>query len=145
MDWSLSNILSVIGIIASVANILVVIYIYTKWATQKQREVIANDAGILIQEVSSLGNDILENLSKNSIDSYFISQISKRKKSINDSLGMIKTIDKNLPYKFYIDSTENLINAFWENPELSDESVLHRFWIAEYDLILYLKKLKLFA
>lgn len=145
MNWDLSNTLSVIGIIASVANILVVMYIYTKWTTQKQREVIANDAGILIQEISSLGEDVIENLSGKSIDNSFINQISKQKKSIHDSLEMIKTIDENLPYEYYINSIEVMVNALWENPELSDESVLHRFWIAEYDLILYLKRLRLFA
>lgn len=144
-NWDLGNILSLIGIIASVANILVVIYIYTKWTTQKQREVIANDAGILIKEITSLGEDVISNLSRKSIDGHFINQVSKRKKSIHDSLGMIKTIDENLPYEYYIISIENIVNALLENPELSDESVLHRFWIAEYELTLYLKRLRLFA
>lgn len=145
MNWDLSNTLSVIGIIASVANILVVIYIYTKWTTQKQREVIANDAGILIQEIASLGEDILDNFNRKSIDNSFINQVSKRKKSMRDSLGMIKTIDQNLPYELYISSIENIVNALRENPEISDDSVLHRFWIAEYELTFYLKRLRLFA
>lgn len=145
MNWDLSNTLSVIGIIASVANILVVIYIYKKWTTQKQREVIANDAGILIQEISSLGDDIIDNLDRKSINKSFINQVHKRKRSILDSLGMIKTIDENLSYEHYIKSIENMVNAFKENPELSDESALHRLWMAEDELIFYLKRLRLFA
>lgn len=145
MNWDLSNILSTIGIVASIVNTFVVIYIYTKWTTQKQREVIANDAGILIKEIESLGNDILDSCDKDSIDDFFIRQISKRKESINDSLGMIKAIDKNLGYENYVISIEDIINEFRENSKLIDESVIHRFWIAEYDLNLYLKKLRLFA
>lgn len=145
MNWNLSNILSVIGIIASITNLLVVIYIYKKWTTQKQREVIANDAGILIKEIESLGNDVIDNCDKNAIDASFIRQIYKQKESINDSLRMIKTIDKNLAYDNYIDSIENIVNEFRENQKLLDENLLHRFWIAEYDLTLYLKKLRLFA
>lgn len=145
MNWDLSNALSIIGIIISAMNIFVVVYIYTKWTTQKQREVIANDAAILIQEIASLGNDIIDNLDRDSINASFINQIYKRKKSINDSLGMIKTIDKNLVYEEYINSMEDLIKEFWENSELLDESFLHRFWVAEYDLTFYLKRLRLFA
>lgn len=145
MNWDLSNILSFIGIIASIANIIVVIYIYRKWGTQKQREVIANDAGILMKEIESLGNDILDSCDKDSIDKFFIRQISKRKESINDSLKMIKAIDKNLAYDNYIKSIEDLINELQNNSKLIDESVIHRFWLAEFDLNSYLKKLRLFA
>jgi len=145
MSWDLSNILSFIGIIASIANICVVIYIYKKWTFQKQREVIANDAGILIKEIESLGNDILDSCDKDSIDDLFIRQIDKQKKSINDSLGMIRAIDKNLVYEYYVKSVEDIINEFRKNPKLIDESVIHRFWMAESNLSSYLKKLRLFA
>lgn len=117
MGWDLSNILSAIGILASAINTIIVIYIYTKWTTQKQKEVIANDANILLEEIDSLRKKIVNAHKENTVDTSFISYIEQKKYSIGHSLRIIKNVDKNLVYEHYIDALSVLITALQVNPE----------------------------
>lgn len=145
MNWDLSNTLSVIGIIASVANILVVIYIYTKWTTQKQKEVIAHDAGILIKEMASFRNNIIDNHFKNLINDSFISSITIRKYAMTGSLGAINAVDGSLVYKEYLDSIDNIICSLRENPENLSGDILMPLWRTEADMVGQLTRIRFFG
>ena len=145
MNWDLSNTLSVIGIITSVANILVVIFIYTKWTTQKQKEVIAHDAGILIKEMESFRNDIIDNHHKNLINDSFISSITIRKYAITGTLGAINAVDGSLVYQEYLDSIDNIIYSLRENPKNLNEDILVPLWRTEADMVGKLTRIRFFG
>ncbi len=59
MCWDLSNTLSTIGILASAASIYVACYIYNGWTKQKQKELAANCAEILIEKIETLRQGII--------------------------------------------------------------------------------------
>lgn len=145
MGWDLGNILSAIGILASVINTLVVIYIYTKWTTQKRKEVVANDASILLKEIDSFRQDILKAHKKGKVDTTFISYMAQKKSSIGYALAMIRATNKGLVYKHYTDSLSVLIAALEVDPEsISKTATIDDVVIYSYDLYFKLERLRLY-
>lgn len=145
MDWDLSNVLSAVGITASIINILVVMYIYNKWTAQKQREVIANDAGMLMEEIKSLEQEIYKAHNGSLVDANFIAYLGQKRDSIEDGLKMIHDIDKNLVYEPYIDSLTELIRTWQKSKPAVSAAPLIVIFLTALELNHRLRKLKLFA
>lgn len=145
MCWDLSNTLSAVGIFASMASIVVALYIYHGWTTQKQKEVVANDAGITMGEVESLRQSIRKAYDKGTVDDSFIIYLKEKRDEIEFTLSMIKEINEKFEYGHYTNSLSVLITTLEVNPNsISEKSTV-------YDVFLYtifigheLRKLRLY-
>lgn len=145
ISWDLSNTLSAVGILVSLLNMFVVIFIYLRWNSQKQKEVIAHEAGILVKEMESLRNDIISNYFKHLINDSFIDGITIRKNAMTVSLGVINAIDGSLVYKEYLDSIDNIICSLRENPKNLGEDILMPLWRTELDITGHLTRIRFFG
>lgn len=145
MSWDLSNILSATGVIASVTNIFVVIYIYTKWNDQKRKEVISDDAKTLIKEIKSFELEIFKAVQESPIDHLFIAYIEQKKDSMENDLKIIYVINKNLIYEPYINSITELIRKFQDDPLAIDSlPSMRTFFMTRIELTRNLNKVRLF-
>lgn len=116
MDCSLSNIFSILGILSSVFSMGVALYIYNGWTNQKQKEVVANDANIALEEVESLRQNIARAHGKGTVDDSFIENMKEKRGEIEFALSMIKEIKNDLEYKSYINALSELIAALQADP-----------------------------
>lgn len=144
-SWDMSNTLSAFGIAVSLLNMFVVIFIYLKWTAQKQKEVIAHDAGILIKEMESFRNDIINSYFKNLINDSFIDGITIRKYAMTGTLGAINAVDGSLVYQEYLDSIDNIICSLRENPKNLSKDILMPLWRTESDMVGHLTRIRFFG
>ena len=142
MCWDLSNTLSAVGILASV---VVALYIYYGWNLQKQKEVVASDAGILLENIESLRKNVIEAHEKGTVDDFFICSMKEKRGEIEFILLMINEINKSLIYEQYINSLSELITTLQADPNsIGEKGTARSFLIRTVDLGNKLRKLRLY-
>lgn len=145
MCWDLSNILSAVGIFASVTSIFVALYIYHGWTTQKQKEVVANDAGIIMEEIESLRQNIRKAYDTGTVNDSFILYLEEKRDEIRSTLSMIKEINENFTYEYYTNSLSVLITTLEVNPNsISEKSTVYDVFLYTLGLGYELRKLRLY-
>lgn len=145
MCWNLGNILSVVGILASVTSIFVALYIYNGWTAQKQKEVVANDAGIIMEEIESLRQKIRKAYDEGTVDNSFILYLKDKHGEIESTLSMIKEINEKFAYEHYTKSLSVLITKLEENPNsISEKRTVYDVLLYTIDLGYQLRKLRLY-
>src|SRR5690606_37388531 len=121
------------------------LYIYCGWTKQKQKEVVASDAKILIDEIESLRQNIIKAHYEGTINESFIDHMKEKKDEIEFVLSMIKEINKDLVYEHYINSLSALITTLKENPNsISEKRTAHDVLLYTIDLGYKLRKLRLY-
>lgn len=145
MCWDLSNTLSAVGILASVTSIFVALYIYQGWTAQKQKEVVANDAGIIMGEITSLRQNIRKAYDEGTVDESFIIYLKEKHSEIGSTLSMIKEINEKFEYGHYTKSLSVLITTLEANPNsISEKRTLYDVLLYTIDLGYQLRKLRLY-
>ena len=145
MDCSLSNIFSILGILSSIFSMGVALYIYNGWTNQKQKEVVANDAGIIMGEIESLRQSIRKAYDEGTVDESFIAHLEEKHNDIKFTLSMIGEVNKNFGYEYYTNSLSLLITTLKKNPNsISKKITLYDVFIYTIMISHELKKLRLY-
>lgn len=138
MCWDLSNILNVLGI-------GVALYIYHGWTNQKQKEVVANYASITLEEIEYLRQNIVKAYYEGTVDDFFIDNMKEKKGAIEFTLSMIKEINENLEYEYYINALSKLITALEADPNsIGERRYTDNVMSHTFDLGYHLRKLILY-
>jgi len=128
MCWDLSNTLSALGIFVSIVSIGVALHIYNGWTKQKQKELAANCAEIIMEKIGSLRQDILKAQDEATVDDPFISNIEIAKGDIEYYQSKLKKLSENinennenlahenLSYEQYINALSKLITVLQTDP-----------------------------
>lgn len=132
MCWDLSNTLSALGIFVSIISIGVALHIYNGWTKQKQKELAANCAEIIMEKIGSLRQDILKAQDKAqdeaAVDDPFISNMEIAKGDIEYYQSKLKKLSENinennenlahenLSYEQYINALSKLITVLQTDP-----------------------------
>ena len=128
MCWDLSNTLSALGIFVSIISIGVALHIYNGWTKQKQKELAANCAEIIMEKIGSLRQDILKAQDEATVDDPFISNIEIAKGDIEYYQSKLKKLSENinennenlahenLSYEQYINALSKLITVLQTDP-----------------------------
>lgn len=132
MCWDLSNTLSALGIFVSIVSIGVALHIYNGWTKQKQKELAANCAEIIMEKIGSLRQDILKAQDKAqdeaAVDDPFISNMEIAKGDIEYYQSKLKKLSENinennenlahenLSYEQYINALSKLITVLQTDP-----------------------------
>ena len=163
MCWDLSNTLSAMGIFVSIVSIGIALHIYNGWTKQKQKELAANCAEILIEKIETLRQGIVEADRKNMadkenvIDSSFIEDMEETKVHIKYYLSKLKKLSenvsennkdlayKNLVYEQYINLLSELILTLKENPKsIGERNKVYLFLSRTNDLFCQLADISLY-
>lgn len=121
-DWDvITNISSLVGATASVMSIILVICIFRKWKSQKQKEVVALEASNTVEKIRALKEDVMAARTGSGINLDFIEDVRQQYESIEYSLELINIIEKELEYETYINSITKLIEKWQWNKEEQDE------------------------
>lgn len=141
---SWSDIASIVGAVVSIISVVVTLNIYRSWSTQKQREVVSNDANVIIKEIRSLKLEIFEAREQLRIDYDFLISLGRKRDLLEHALKTIDVIDKDLEYVPYIASITGLIEKWEVSYPTDDVEVMVNFGKKTNELQEYLIKLKLF-
>lgn len=140
--WDWGTIASLIGATASVISVILVIYIFGKWKGQKQQEVVAIEAGTLIEKIETLQEQVMRATTESGINPNFVYDVMLQMDRIEDSLILISVVAKDLKYEAYIHSILQLSKKWSLNQENQDE--YSNFLEESKILCKSLKPLKLF-
>lgn len=119
-DWE--QFFSVVGTVATVAGCLIAVCIYKKWITQKKYEVIANEAGRIVEEIYILRNEVLKlhTYKANHLEIIALGEkrdfIEEALNTIYAELSKLKSI-KNNRIKAYIASLTDFIRDVQSNSD----------------------------
>lgn len=142
-NWDvIANISSLVGATASVMSVILVICIFRKWKSQKQKEVVALEASHTVEKIRALKEDVMAARTWSGINHDFIEDVRQQYESIQDSLVVINIIEKELEYETYINSITKLIEKWQCNKEEQDEYL--DFCATTNNLCKTLNPLKLF-
>lgn len=119
--WDWGTIASLVGATASVISVILVIYIFGKWKSQKQKEVVAIEAGILIEKIKTLQEQVIAATMESGINPNFVNKVRLQMDLIEDSLILISVVVKDLKYKAYIQSILQLSQKWSLSQENQDE------------------------
>lgn len=139
-DWGI--IASLIGATASVISVISVIYIFTKWRSQKQQEVVAIVAGTLIEEIKTLEEQVTTATMESGINPNFVNNVRLQMDMIEDSLILISVVAEDLKYEAYIHSILHLSKKWSLSQENQNEYLI--FLKETKDLCKSLNPLRLF-
>ncbi len=110
----INTVISVLSLVVSFISLIVMIGIFNTWEAQKRKEVVANDANLLINKIISLREKI------HYINTYSpklrndIEYVIEAQKILDFQLGTLKEIYINLEYKEYTNTIGDIISD-WNN------------------------------
>ena len=125
-DWN--QFFTGLGAIATTAGCWIAVCIYEKWITQKKYEVIANEAGRILEEVYMLRNEVFRlnaygaNPSEIGILAHKRDFIEQALESIYKELSKLKTV-KNDRTKSYSNSLTDFIRDLQSNADRTQSLV----------------------
>lgn len=140
--WNWGIIASLIGATASVISVILVIYIFGKWKSQKQQEVVAIVAGTLIEKIKTLEEQVTTATMESGINPDFVNDVRLQMDMIEDSLILISVVAKDLKYEAYIHSILHLSKKWSLSQENQNEYL--SFLKETKDLCKSLNPLRLF-
>lgn len=125
MCWDLSNTLSAMGIFVSIISIGVALHIYSGWTKQKQKELAANCAEILMEKIGSLRQDILKTQYECTVKGFFIAEDTPED---NPFIANMKIVKEDIEY---IQSKLTVLseNINENNENLANENLLYEKYI----------------
>lgn len=138
IDFSMSgwsNLFSIVADICTIIGVFSAIFIYTRWGKQKREEAVANDAGTLAKEIIFFREAVLMFRNVSPRDQKFIYYMEGKRDSIEYTLKGIASVNKDLIYKPYIKSMQELINKLRDSSCPDDSE----------DLLLFGKETKILA
>lgn len=138
IDFSMSgwsNLFSIVADICTIIGVFSAIFIYTRWGKQKREEAVANDAGTLAKEIIFFREAVLMFRNVSPRDQKFIYYMEGKRDSIEYTLKGIASVNKDLIYKPYIQSMQELINKLRDSSCPDDSE----------DLLLFGKETKILA
>lgn len=147
IDFSMSgwsNTISVLANVFTIIGVCLALYIYCQWAKQKRREAVASDAGALAKEITIFREAVNRFRNVKPRRQTFIYYMEGKRDSIEYDLKEMALVNKDLVYRPYIRSMQELINELRDNSCSDDSMYLLKFGKETNLIVEKLRSLKLY-